>query len=131
MGREFDEYTFTEETEIEIEGGSLTLEEADWLRENGLLHIVGHKTQSGEITNAEFDASKLARIAFEYDLLNSVASSVEVDVLEAFRTASENVMTTRQLTEATGRPKSSVSRALGKLTEKGKVTKIQDGVYRR
>ena len=96
----------------------------------GILRVRSFNTKSGEVSDALLDLSALARIAFEYDLLRSVASRVEIDILEVFRSSSENTLTTSEIAEETGRPKSSISRALSQLVEKNKLTKVQAGVYR-
>lgn len=125
-------HRLTEETEIEIEEGLLTDDEIEWLRSQGILDVKGYHTDSDpqEITKVELNVSKLARFAFEYDVLKNVASTVATDILEYFRQSDETTHTTAEISQGTGRPKSSVSRALKKLTEKGKLTKVQSGVYR-
>lgn len=82
------------------------------------------------IDQAKIDLDKLKQLLYQYKLLNNVASKVETDILDHFRESEERTHTTGELAEATGRPKSSVSRSLGKLVEKGQLDKIQDGVYR-
>jgi hypothetical protein len=124
------DYEITDETEFEIIEGKLTEEEKQWLRSNGVLDLKGWKTESGEVSSAELNVNELARIAFEFDILSDIASSVETDVMEVFRRNSSEVLTTAQVADETGRPKSSISRALTRLVEKNKLYRIQSGVYR-
>lgn len=123
-----DTYSFSEETEIEIEEGEITAKEMDWLRSIGVMRP---NVRSGDkVKEATLNINVLAQVAFEYDLLQSVASRVEIDVLRFFRVSEESTHTTSEISESTGRPKSSVSRALSRLVEKDKLTKVQAGVYR-
>lgn len=131
MPYNFDQFEVSEETEIKITEGSLTIEEYEWLRSNGVFQIDGHQTNTGVATTAKLDVEKLSRIAFEYDLLKQAASSVETDILGTFRQSDDRTLTTSEIARRTDRPKSSVSRALGRLTEKKKLSKVQAGVYRR
>lgn len=123
------QYTVSADTEVELSEGSVTDQEMRWLRSAGIL---GNTTydKDGHVNKAQIDFESLAKLAFEYDLLQSVASRVEIDILEYFRRSSENTHTTSEIAEATGRPKSSISRALSNLVEKDKLTKVQSGVYR-
>lgn len=130
MSYQFEWFEVGPETEIDIEAGSITPEENGWLSENGVFHIRSYATETGKVSEAELDIEKLAQMAFEFDILKQVASSVEVDILEFFRTSDETTHTTGEISEATERPKSSVSRALTRLSEKQKLTKVQSGVYR-
>jgi predicted transcriptional regulator len=125
---ESDEYRFTPETTVEIDEATLTKEELRWLSDAGLVHR--RQSSDGEVKHIQLDIKKLAQIAFEYENLITVASSVETDVMAVFRKRSDNVLTTSQIAEYSGRPKSSVSRALGRLVDKGKISKVQSGVYR-
>ena len=119
-----------EETTIKCKPGELTAEEREWLNNSNVATI---KTRADDTTVYEMviDIPKLSRLVFEHESLKSTASSVEVDILNMFRRVSDNILTTQQVAEKTGRPKSSVSRALGRLVEKGKIQKVQDGVYKR
>jgi conjugal transfer/entry exclusion protein len=82
------------------------------------------------IDQAKIDLRKLKQLLYEYQLLDSVASKVETEILEYFRESEGKTHTTGELAEEIDRPKSSVSRSLGKLVEKDQLDKIQDGVYR-
>jgi predicted transcriptional regulator of viral defense system len=82
------------------------------------------------VTRIKLDVEEIARIAFEFDLLKQVASTVEIEILETFRNSEDSTLTTSEIAQATGRPKSSVSRALSRLVEKTKLDKVQAGVYR-
>lgn len=130
MSHDFVRFQIGEGANIEVEGGEITPEEKDWLQRNGVFKIRGFQTETGVVNTAVLDVEKLSQIAFEFDLLKQVASSVETDILETFRKSEDRTLTTGEISEATGRPKSSVSRALSRLTEKQKVTKVQAGVYR-
>lgn len=125
-----DKIKIGEETELECKEGDLTEDQLNWLEDSGLAPVL-RRSGDGEVRRIKLDMRKLSKMAFEYDLLKSTASSVEVDVLSEFRKATDNILTTQQLTDLTGRPKSSVSRALSRLVEKDEITKVQDGVYRR
>lgn len=81
------------------------------------------------IKSIEIDPAELAFVLYEYDILKKTASAVETDVLRVFRESNEKVLTTAQVTDRTERTKSSVSRALGELTEEGFLNRIQNGVY--
>lgn len=124
------EYVISDDTELEFTDGSLTAQEKQWLESTGILRVSSYSSNSGNVNEAEIDFEVLARMAFEYDLLRSVASRVEIDILEVFRRSSENTLTTSEIAEETERPKSSISRALSQLVEKNKLTKVQAGVYR-
>lgn len=123
-----DEYRFTPETTVQIDEATLTKEELRWLSDAGL--VSRRQSSGGEVKHIQLDIKKLAQIAFEYENLITVASSVETDVMSVFRKRGDNVLTTSQIAEYSGRPKSSVSRALGRLVDKGKISKVQSGVYR-
>ncbi|WP_136591620.1 helix-turn-helix domain-containing protein [Salinigranum halophilum] len=127
---EFDLFEITEDTDVEIKPGYLTTEEHEWLRRSNALSINGFHTETGEVTRIKLDVEEIARIAFEFDLLKQVASTVEIEILETFRNSEDSTLTTSEIAQATGRPKSSVSRALSRLVEKTKLDKVQAGVYR-
>lgn len=131
MSYQFNHFEITDQTEIVIEDGALTIDEKDWLTKNGVLQITGFNTEDGEANTVKLDVQKLAQIAYEHDLLKSVASSVETDVLDVFRESDETTLTTAEIAEKAERPKSSVSRALSRLSEKEKLIKVQPGVYRK
>jgi hypothetical protein len=130
MSQEFDQFKVDEETETQIKNGTFTPEEKRWLNQTGILRIQGYQTNTGKVHKLELDIEKLSQIAFEYDILKEVASSVEIDILEEFRRRDDRTLTTSEIAESTERPKSSISRALTRLTEKDKLTKVQAGVYR-
>lgn len=130
MSDSFDSYTITDETNIEIEGGEITNEEHDLLKAHGAVYVSGYKTKTGEVNDLQINASKLAQLAFECDLLDTVASTIEVEIMREFRQSEYRKLTTQEITAAVERPKPSVSRALKRLTEKDKIAKVQDGVYR-
>ncbi|WP_080510582.1 helix-turn-helix domain-containing protein [Halorubrum kocurii] len=123
------EYTISDKTELEIGEGSFTAQEKNALQSVGVLSVKSYSS-SGGVNKAYIDIEALARMAFEHDLLRSVASRVEIDILEAFRRSDENTLTTSEIANMTERPKSSISRALSQLVEKNKLTKVQAGVYR-
>lgn len=123
------EYVISDNTKLDFSNGSFTAQEKQWLESVGILSIQSY-TSSGNVNKAHIDFEVLAKMAFEYDLLRRVASRVEIDILEAFRRSSENTLTTSEIAEETGRPTSSISRALSQLVEKNKLTKVQAGVYR-
>lgn len=122
-------YKITKKTEFLIDEGRITKEEEQWLAENDVLRITGYNVEDGEVSEVEINPGKLSQIAYEYSLLKQVASSVETDILDAFRQSESNILTTAQIAEATDRPKSSVSRALSRLVDDNKITKVQTGVY--
>jgi len=82
------------------------------------------------IEQARIDLRELKQLVYQYQLLDSVASKVETEILDYYRESEGRTHTTGELAEAIDRPKSSVSRSLGKLVEKGLLEKVQDGVYR-
>lgn len=123
------EYFISDHTKLDFVSGSFTDQEKQWLESAGILSVRSYNS-SGKINEVEINFEVLAKIAFEYDLLRSVASRVEIDILEVFRRSDENTLTTSEIAEETGRPKSSISRALSQLVEKDKLTKVQAGVYR-
>lgn len=123
-------FTITENTEIELVQGTLTDDERGWLRHADVADIRGYQTETGEVKTLVINIKELSQIAFEYDLLRSVASRNEIDVLRFFRESGETTHTTAEISKATGHPKSSISRALSRLVEKNKLKKIQSGVYR-
>jgi len=119
-----------EDTDLDCREGEVTQDQLNWLEDSGIAPVV-RQTGNGKVKRIKLDIQKLSQLAFEYELLKRTASSVEVDVLGEFRKATDNVLTTQQLTDRTGRPKSSVSRALSRLVKKDELDKVQDGVYRR
>ena len=123
------EYNISDNTKVEFSNASLTDQEKRSLESTGILSVQ-RRNSSGDIHEAYIDFEALARMAFEYDLLRSVASRVEIEILEVFRLSDENTLTTSEIAEKTERPKSSISRALSQLVEKDKLTKVQAGVYR-
>jgi len=123
------EYIISDNTELKFGSESLTAQEKQWLESAGILRVRSYSS-SGDVNEVHIDFGLLARMAFEYDLLQSVASRVEIDILEVFRGSNENTLTTSEIAEETGRPKSSISRALSRLVEKNKLIKVQAGVYR-
>lgn len=123
-----DKIQISEEAELSCKAGEITEEELNWLEDSEVLNLKSRNEE--EISWLEVDVSKLSQIAFEYKLLRSTASSVEIDVLGAFKRAGDDILTTQQVTNMTSRPKSSVSRALSRLVEKNKLQKVQDGVYK-
>lgn len=125
-----DKIEIGKETNLECHEGEVTEDQLDWLEDTEIATLI-RRTGEGEVHRMKIDIRKLSQLAFEYELLKRTASSVEVDVLGEFRKATDNVLTTQQLTDRTGRPKSSVSRALSRLIKKDELDKVQDGVYRR
>lgn len=126
-----DNFKITQQTEIELLDGDLTPTEKHWLENTGILKIKTFHTNTREATTVQIDVDKLAKFAFEYAILKDTASSVETDILGAFQKASDDVLTTSQLADDTGRPKSSISRALSRLVEKNKLNRVQAGVYQQ
>ncbi|MBX0323864.1 helix-turn-helix domain-containing protein [Halomicroarcula sp. F13] len=130
------------ESEFQIDGStrmqftSVTLTEGQLknLQEFGIIEINDDPGFSAPnvrtIDQAKIDLRKLKQLLYQYQLLNSVASKVETEILEYFRESEGRTHTTGELAEAINRPKSSVSRSLGKLVEKDHLDKVQDGVYR-
>lgn len=123
------QHNISDNTKVEFSNASFTDQEKQSLESTGILRI-DRRSSSGDINEAYIDFEALARMAFEYDLLRSVASRVEIEILEVFRLSDENTLTTSEIAEKTERPKSSISRALSQLVEKNKLTKVQAGVYR-
>lgn len=124
-----DRYQIDSDTDISFEDTELTGEEYDWLSKI----VSGRKTSGSDPTHVDqitLKTEKLAQIAFEYELLRQVASTVEIEVLRYFRASNESTLTTGEISEALNRSKSSVSRALGRLTEKNQLEQVQQGVYR-
>lgn len=103
-------------------------EEREWLREAGV--ISGMKRTSDRYDEIEIDFQKLSQIAFEYEILDAVASNVDIEILRFFLRSDETTHTTHEICRAIDRPKSSVSRSLGKLSRGGQLEKVQKGVYR-
>jgi hypothetical protein len=124
-------FKITQQTDLELVEGDFTPTEKQWLEKTGILKIDSYHTNTREATSVSLDVPKLAQLAFEYQILKDIASSVETDIMEAFRRTSDNVLTTAQLADATDRPKSSISRALSRLVEKNKLHRVQAGVYQQ
>lgn len=122
-------YQFDSETEVHLHDAELTEQEYDWLST-----ITERRKASGSdpahIDSISIQTEKLAQIAFEYDLLQQVASTVEIEVLRYFRGSEESTLTTGEVSDALDRSKSSVSRALNRLAEKDQLEQVQQGVYR-
>lgn len=129
MARSYDSFTITDETNVRVRDGELGIREARILNNLGILYV-GDNNENGVVEDIDLDFSRLGRVAYEYELLDMVASQIEVEILDVFEEASESVLTTKQVVERTGRPTSSVSRALGRLADTRWLTKVQDGVYR-
>lgn len=128
MTRDGDTLKLTDETTIKMSNGELGVKEREILHRAGI--FLDSRETDGVVTDVRLDFSRLGRIAYEHHLLKKVASQIEIEILDAFESASDSVLTTKQLVERTGRPTSSVSRALGRLSDTRWVEKVQDGVYR-
>lgn len=118
------QFTSVNLTEGELE----VLQEFEILETNDDLGFSAPNVRT--VDQAKVDLRKLKDLVYQYQLLNSVASKVETEILEYYRESEGRTHTTGELAEAIDRPKSSVSRSLGKLVEKGQLDKVQDGVYR-
>ena len=122
-------YQLDEETTINFENVQLTDEEYRQLKE-----VTGGHRASGSdpahIDQITLDTEKLAQMAFEYELLKQVASTVEIEVLRFFRESEQSTLTTGEISTELSRSKSSVSRALTRLVEKAQLEQVQQGVYR-
>lgn len=126
-------YRLDDETDIQFQDVELTRGELEWLQ--GTL-LTGTSTRSeGEdvavVERTTLDTQILAEMAFEYEILKGVANTVEIEVIRHFRQSGERTMTTGEISDALDRSKSSVSRALGRLVDKGQLDRVQKGVYRR
>lgn len=128
-------YRISPSTKIEVEDYALTKDEWNWLTRKvaggtGTSFKDADANNMHEVTKLPIDIEKLAEIAFEYDILEDVANTVEIEVIRHFRNSTETTMTTGEISDEIGRAKSSVSRALGRLVEKGQLERVQKGVYR-
>lgn len=128
------EFQINSDTRIQFTSVTLTESQLEGLREFGILETndeLGFSAPNVRtIDQAKINLRKLKQLLYQYQLLNSVASKVETEILEYFRESEGRTHTTKELAEAIDRPKSSVSRSLGKLVEKDQLDKVQDGVYR-
>lgn len=124
-----DMYRVDEDTTVKFEKEDFTEEEWDWLNNisTGARIGGGNPRHVDEII---LNVEKLSRIAFEYDILEDVANTVEIEVVRHFRESPETTMTTGEISDTLSRSKSSVSRALGSLVERGQLERVQQGVYR-
>jgi predicted transcriptional regulator len=129
-GEGFDGYKITEQTDVVVEEREISPEEVDDMNNTKVARIRRHNNNTGEIGEIRIDLSELVKVAYEHQILSEVASTVEVEVLRYLRESGREQLTTKQITEAVDRPKSSVSRTLTSLTEKGRITRVQNGVYR-
>ena len=123
-------YRIDEETTVEFAEAELTEGELGWL--SGIASMqVASGSDPAYVKEMTLNMEKLAQMAFEYDLLKQVASTVEIEVLRHFRRSDETTQTTSEISDALDRSKSSISRALSRLVEKGQLTRVQQGVYRK
>lgn len=131
MGVE-DIYTLDETTEVRFEGTKLSEEEWEWLQNVTSGAAVSGQQDSEErhVDRVTLKTEELAQMAFEYDILRDVANTVEIEVIRYFRESEETTHTTSEISDELDRAKSSISRALGRLTEKGQIERVQQGVYR-
>lgn len=125
------EVEFSEDTEIRCGPTNITEEDLQRLEEAGVFVDVGLNEDDGHSTaeTVEIDVRLLAELLYRYETLDYIASDVRVEVLHHFRTSDDNKHSTKELQEATGRHKSTVSDALGTLTEAGYLEQIQRGIY--
>ena len=125
------EVEFSEDTQLRCGPTSISETDLQRLEEAGVFADVGlneddeHTTAQG----VEIDVRLLAELLYRYETLDYVASDVRVEILEHFRKSDDNKHSTKELQEETGRHKSTVSDALGQLTEEGYLRQIQRGIY--
>ena len=125
------------DNETRFQFRSINLSQADMERfeELGIIENKSARNTSGKkgqrIVRVQLNLHAVRELAYEYNLLQKVASRIETDILECFRSSEETTLTTAELANQIDRPKSSISRSLGNLVEKEQLTKVQNGVYRR
>ncbi|WP_187432962.1 helix-turn-helix domain-containing protein [Natronococcus pandeyae] len=128
-------YRIDNETKFQFRSVNLTSEDIDRLEQWGVLENKQMRNRGGakgqRIERVQMNFQAIRELAYEYDLLQKVASRVETQILECFRTSEETTLTTAEIADQIDRPKSSISRSLGQLVEKSQLTKVQNGVYRR
>lgn len=132
-----DKTTLRIDNETRFQFRSINLSPADierfeeWgiVEDKSLRNAGGKKGQ--RIERVRLNLHAVRELAYEYDLLQKVASRIETQILECFRSSEETTLTTAELADQIDRPKSSISRSLGKLVEKDQLKKVQNGVYRR
>ncbi|KZX46713.1 helix-turn-helix domain-containing protein [Haloarcula sp. K1] len=128
------EFRIDGDTRMQFTSVTLTESQIKDLEHFGILEMnddLGYSAPNVRtIDQAKIDLRKLKQLLYQYQLLSSVASRVETEILEFFRESEGRTHTTAELAEAIDRPKSSVSRSLGRLVEKDQLDKVQDGVYR-
>ncbi|MFA9503080.1 helix-turn-helix domain-containing protein [Natrinema sp. H-ect1] len=128
-------YRIDNETTLQFRSVNLTPEDIDRLERWGIIEDTQLRSGSGikgqRIDGVQMDFQAVRELAYEYDLLQKVASRVETQILDCFRSSKETTLTTAEIADQIDRPKSSISRSLGQLVEKGQLTKVQNGVYRR
>lgn len=123
------------ETRFKFRSINLSPADMDRFEEWGIIENKSMRNTSGKkgqrIERVQLNLQAVRELAYEYDLLQKVASRVETQILECFRSSEETTLTTAELADQIDRPKSSISRSLGNLVEKDQLTKVQNGVYRR
>lgn len=128
-------YRIDNETTLQFRSVNLTPEDIDRLERWGIIEDTQLRSGSGikgqRIDGVQMNFQAVRELAYEYDLLQKVASRVETQILDCFRSSEETTLTTAEIADQIDRPKSSISRSLGQLVEKGQLTKVQNGVYRR
>lgn len=128
-------YRIDNETTLQFRSVNLTPEDIDRLERWGIIENKQLRNASGvkgqRIDRVQMNFQAIRELSYEYDLLQKVASRVETQILECFRRSEETTLTTAEIADQIDSPKSSISRSLGQLVEKGQLTKVQNGVYRR
>jgi len=123
---------FSRDTELHCVSANVSSEDIRRLEEEGIFtDIILNTNDDGDsvANGVEIDVGLLAELMYRYETLDKVASNVQVEVLHHFRDSDDNKHSTQEVEEAIGRPKSSVSTALGELTDKGYLRRIKKGLY--
>lgn len=130
-------FRLDKQTRIDPYVSEFSEEEWEFLQHMG---IVGrHEYQSGQeenmhISEARIDFERMADVMRDYKELRQENRTIEAEIMDFFRWSSKKrnraTYTTGEIAGELEHPKSSVSRALGKLAGRDDITKVQKGVYR-
>ena len=124
------------DTNIEPYVVEIDEEELDFLHHLGIIGRRSHRSydkSKRHIVEMRVDFERMAEAMRDYDRLRRNQRTIEDEIIgyfiKAYRSDGRRIFTTGQLADELDHPKSSISRSLNKLTERGELTKVQRGVY--
>jgi Fic family protein len=129
MTEDSKQYQLNADIEVSLNDANeiITRYELEQLRRQDV--VADYTVSNYQLEELVLDSEELAKMAYEYSILEGLASNVEVEVMKYFRNTQNKRVTSKEVREHLNRPASTVSRALSSLVEKGQITRVQKGVY--